>query len=90
MSDAPKEMALEMKWADAHRVQVVLINGNSTLFSDYCDPRSVISRRKVIDRLIEKFPALDREAVDAGLLELARSGPLQDKTKPLSKRYSII
>ncbi|HZN37786.1 MAG TPA: DUF3631 domain-containing protein [Planctomycetota bacterium] len=84
MSDTPKEMALEMKWADAHRVQLVLVNGDKTLFSDYCDPRSGISRNKVIDRLLAKFPTVDREQTESALLELARGGPPREEAKSLS------
>jgi len=84
VSDTPKEMALEMKWADAHRVQVVLINGDKTLHSDYCDPRSSLSRKKAIDRLVEKFPALNGDDIESELLQLSRSGPPNDETKVLS------
>ncbi len=84
MSDTPKEMALELRWADAHRVQLVLINGDKTLHSDYCDPRSVLSRNKAIDRLLVKFTAMDREDIENELLQLARSGPPRDETKVLS------
>jgi hypothetical protein len=36
MIDTPKEMSLQAKWVDAHRVQVVVVHGDRVLHSDYC------------------------------------------------------
>lgn len=84
MSDAPKEMSLEVHWADAHRVQLMVVHCDRVLHSDYCDPRSVISRNKAIDRLLVKFSTMDREEVETALLQLAGSGPPKEEAKVLS------
>ena len=84
MSDTHKEMSLEMKWADSQRVQIVVVHCDRVLHSDYCDPRSVISRNKAIDRLLVKFATMDREEVENQLLQLTRSGPPKEEARVLS------
>lgn len=74
MTDGPKEMAVEFKRHGA-KVQITIVHGDRVLHSDVCDPRSELSRRRTIKKLLDRFPAIDAEEVDARLLETAIQEP---------------
>ncbi len=55
-------------------MQILIVNGDKALYSDTCDPRSDISRRRVIEKLVNSFPAIDANTVEEELLQLSKEG----------------
>lgn len=67
-------LAWSATWAGT-KVRVTLTQGTEVLFVDAVDPVGAESRRRLLDRIAEKFPAADRQPIEARLLEMATAGP---------------
>lgn len=67
-----------LRWSatwQGEKAQITLVQGVEVLFVDKCDPSSAEARNRMFTRLAGKFPAVEREPIEARLLAMAADAP---------------
>jgi len=77
MTDAAT-MTWSAVWSGAKARVAMATPDCATAFVDVCDPVPAEARKRMLARIVERFPAVDVQPIEARLLEMAAKGPPQE------------